>query len=215
MSFRKQFESFIQQNDFKSAESLLAEDIFSVEDMMDDLSEEEASFLESHWSAIQTGEQIVTPIEVLTRISCYLKFKPDSKLVDLGSGHGHPAFIFGLLNPSLEIIGYEIVKEKVIGASNTAKKLELKNVEFIEQDLSNESFKLQPADYYYLYNPANEEILARLVKKIIEISKTSANEICVISAGGKDLDYLRDSSEFSEDTSLELIGISIFSSKSN
>ena len=173
------------KNQFEEAEDLIAQDIYDTEDQMEALNEDEFSKIESHWSAVNTGESIATPFEVLKEISDFINFKENSSLIDLGSGHGHPSFAFGALNPTMKITGYELVEAKVSGSKTSAKKLGLSNLNFKTQDLSDENFKLPFADYFYIHNPFNQEVIDKLSIKLFELKKNKG--ITIISTGGREL----------------------------
>jgi len=209
-SVRAKFIELLKNEKFSEVEELFSEDIYEVEDMMDLRTESEYQKIEPHWSAVQTGELISTPLHVLKKISDHLSFKKNSTLIDIGSGHGFPSLVFGSLNPTLKVIGYEIVKEKVVGARKSASRVCLNNLEFQEQDLSKDDFYLKSADYYYIYNSANEKVLKKLLYQICELSKT--NKVTLISAGGVDEELLIDNG-FCKDGVLEDIGITCFCSK--
>ncbi|MGH1469258.1 MAG: methyltransferase domain-containing protein [Bdellovibrionales bacterium] len=208
MSLYNQFLSYIKSEDFDAAESLLASDIFDVEDQMDLLTDEDYKVLEPHWSAVNTGEDITTPLFILKKIYDFVGFKNHSTVIDLGSGHGHPGILFSSLNNNLKILGYDIVLEKVNGANTSAKKLGLNNVRFEIKDLSDKSFAIPEADYYYLYNPVNAEVADIIAEKLLKIAKKK--EIQILSLAGRDIKSFK-SVGFSKKRELSEIGFEILS----
>ncbi len=185
MSLHDQFLNYIKNKDFDAAESLLASDIFDVEDQMDLLTDEDYEVLEPHWSAVNTGEDITTPFFILQKIYDFVGFENHSKIIDLGCGHGHPGIFFNCLNKTLKVTGYDIVLEKVNGANISAKKLGLDNVIFETKDLSDEDFSIPVADYYYLYNPVNAEVADIIAQKLFKLSKT--HKFQILSLAGRDI----------------------------
>lgn len=177
------FLDYIKSEDFDAAESLIAEDIFAVEDLMDEYTEEDFEKIEAHWSAVNTGDSISTPFFVLNEISKIMNFKPGSTIIDLGSGHGKPSLLFGALNPEVKVVGYEIVPEKVFGSIESAKRLGVTNLDFLQQDLSDEDFKLPLADYYYSFNPVNEEVAVHLAEQIKKHSLNNSVQIICSDEG--------------------------------
>ena len=178
----------LRNGQFDQVRAILEEDRKAAEDFvyrlrMHHQDSTEAQKLEQHWAALFGGVVISTPLENLVHISNLMKFKPGQTLIDIGSGHGDPGFVFGALNPGLEIVGYDIVKEKVDGANRSAHKLGLNNVRFIQQDLSDPDFVLPEADYYYLFNPVNEDILVSLVKQIKKHSEHRDIKVLVFAGG--------------------------------
>ena len=84
--------------------------------------------------------------------------------VDIGSGFGTPALIFGLVNPEVKVLGLEIVPRKVDFARSRAMFWGLdRRVEFRVQDLSQPSFSLPDADYYFMYAPVNISVGRKLM----------------------------------------------------
>jgi hypothetical protein len=185
-----EFKDLLMAGHFKDSEDLILQDIYDVEDVMEALTDEDFSKIESHWSAVNTGDMISTPFEVLKKISDFINFKENSSLIDLGSGHGHPSFVFRTLNPTLKITGYELVEAKVIGARKSANRLGLKNVYFETQDLSDHNFKIPHADYFYMHNPFNQEVANQISKKMFQLKKEKP--LTVISTGGRELTPLLD-----------------------
>lgn len=164
---RNEFIGYLKNENYSAAEKLLFVDQGPVIEEVKNLRFNKD--LSNQWSALNTGAVIQTPLSVLKSVSDHLNFKPNMKLIDLGSGHGDPALVFGSLNPELEVVGYDIVEAKVNGARKSAKKLGLKNVSFIQENLA--EIQLPFADYYYLFNPVNESIVTRLAKQIKSMSK--------------------------------------------
>lgn len=183
---KKKFFDFLNNHDFESAEKILLEDVYAVEDRMDDISEERYQKIEKHWSAVETGEVINTPLLVLYLISQKVNFTPGSSLIDLGSGHGYPNIVFSVLNPDVEFLGIDLVKEKTDGAKKTAERLGLKNSKFITQDLSDPNFTIPKAKYYYIHNPFNDEVCEEVIHSLLKHP-----ECHVISTNGRETKFLR------------------------
>lgn len=180
-ALKNDFIKYLNEEDFEAAESLIASDIFDVEDQMDELSEEDLKHIEPHWSAVNTGESISTPFFVLKEISDFMKFQNDTLLIDIGSGHGGPGLVFGALNPSMKVLGYEIVLEKVNGALKSAKRLSIDNAQYFCEDL--ETFSLPIADYYYSFNPVNKEIADSIASKLCGYSRSKKIQIICSDEG--------------------------------
>jgi len=180
------FRELLITGQFSKAEELLLEDVEYAEDLMDKLSDEDHQKIEPHWSAANTGEMISTPLDILKEISDFVGFTEDSTLVDLGSGHGYPAFVFSALNPSLKILGLELVKAKVVGSNKTVTRFGFENTNFKVQDLSDEGTPIPVADYYFLHNPFNQEVADSVAQRLYEIAQTH-QQINVISTGGREL----------------------------
>lgn len=143
----------------------------------------ETALADKHWAGLYFGSVISTPLPELVRVSADMGFKSGETLIDIGSGHGDPGVTFGSLNPGLEILGYELVLQKVVGANRIAKKLGLSNVKFVQQDLSDENFQLPRADYYYLFNPIWPELVRKLGLQIRNLPKSRQIKVLVYGIG--------------------------------
>jgi hypothetical protein len=181
----KTFKDLLDHHLFEQAEELLLEDVEYAEDLMDELSDEDYKNIDPHWSAANTGDMISTPVDILKEISDFVNFEENSTLVDLGSGHGYPSFVFSVLNPTLKITGLELVEAKVLGARRTVERLNFKNLDFKVQDLSDESVEIPTADYYFMHNPFNKEIAVDVARRLFEIAQK--NEVIILSTGGREL----------------------------
>lgn len=62
------------------------------------------------------------------------------------------------------MVGCDIVSAKVEGASLNARKLGLENVSFVQANFG--VIQIPAADYFYLFNPVNEEIVMSLAEQI-------------------------------------------------
>ena len=185
-SLQKQFKDLLVNQNFEEAEEMLLKEVYEVEDKMDDISEERYQEIEKHWSAVETGEVITTPLDILFTINQKAQFTKGASLVDLGSGHGFPCLVFSVLNPSMSFLGIDVVKEKVDGATKSANKLGLTNIEFITQDLASSSYKIPEADYYYIHNPFNDEVCKYVIKTLSGFSTCK-----IISTNGRETKYLK------------------------
>ena len=139
-------------------------------------SRDDSDPLNEHWAATYAGDIISSRVDALVEISQQIHFKKGATLIDIGSGHGEPGLVFGALNPDLNVIGYDIVPEKVEGANQSAAKLGIVNARFEVRDLSRRPPPI--ADYYYLFNPVKPEVLRQIVNHVRA------------DAGGKDAKFI-------------------------
>jgi hypothetical protein len=127
-----------------------------------------------HWSAMYTGAMICSHIGYFLPMKSEVRRNKIKTFVDVGSGHGLPLLVLGLLFPDVTFTGFDIVRAKVQTTNKMAGRLGLPNVKFIEQDLSARKFQLPEADAYYFYNPVNLEIIQTLGKQLTKLAKQSA-----------------------------------------
>jgi hypothetical protein len=111
-----------------------------------------------------TKTAMPSKVDDLQKLRKMIEIKAGDRIIDFGSGVGIPGFFFATLYPDSENIGYEIVPEKVAAAERSRKRLGLKNLTFVEQDLGADDFKVPDADIYYLYSPTNKRVTRRLVQ---------------------------------------------------
>ena len=64
----KQFKALLSEQKFQEAEEMLFEEVYDVEDRMEDISEERYQKIEQHWSAVETGEVISTPVSINSKL---------------------------------------------------------------------------------------------------------------------------------------------------
>lgn len=186
ISRRTVFIKSLQSGNDRRAHNLLEEEKKRVTREIRDLPESEKEELRRHWAGAPSGGIISSPLDMLARASKELRLRPGQIFVDIGSGHGDPSLVIGALNPHVEVTGYDFVKAKVQSANRLAESMALRNVEFIQQDLSDPSFQVRVADYYYFFNPANPEIIRKIVREIKENSKIRPAMIVTLKGGWTD-----------------------------
>ena len=147
-------------------------------------SAEETHLGQAKWSGANPSYGWSTSYNYLHSLYEYLDLQPGQRVVDIGSGHGRPGITLGFLYPESQYVGYEIVPERVQGAQTIANDYELNNVQFIEQDMSAPDFKIAPADYYYMYDPVNDETLEFLIERMFEANGDNQFKIILQPGGG-------------------------------
>lgn len=183
--------TFLKDGDLDSAQKILDSSLYLSEDLMDKMSAGDYKPLEKHWSAVNCGEMISTPLKQVIKLSRLINFQEKSTLIDLGSGHGYPAIVFALLNSSLKVSGFDIVEAKVKGSQVLAKDLGLEGrLHFECKNL--EDFKIPSANYYYIYNPFSSDVMAKVAYRLKAI-KESGQRFQIIAAGEKTLEHLKSS----------------------
>jgi hypothetical protein len=125
----------------------------------------------AEYSADMVGMSLSSPARELIEISDALDMYPEQTFVDVGTGHGIPSVVLGLLNPEVKFIGYDVSAPKILGAQRLAKKAGVKNAKFIEANFADKDFKIAPADFYYFFNPASREAVKSVSEKIIAANR--------------------------------------------
>ncbi len=111
-----------------------------------------------------------------------IEAKPNSKIIDLGSGYGRVGLVYALLRPDIDFTGYEYVPHRVDVSNSASESLGLQDsLNYLVQDLSLQSFKIPDADFYYLYDPFSKETYYYVLKQIVEVSKR--RDVTVVTKG--------------------------------
>lgn len=159
-------------------------------------------------------EDLYTPYRVICRWGKTLNLKPDTKVVDLGSGVGRIPLTLGLLYPEVKFTGIELMKERHEMAEGARRGLKLKNVVFECRNAAKRG--LPPADYYYFFNPFVGDTLRQVFRQLKNFSAHRNFKIAVaqIELPWKfiqRLDWLKPVQTFKGDKVWEGIGIAVFS----
>jgi SAM-dependent methyltransferase len=116
--------------------------------------------------------------EHIRHIGQKLNLQKEDTFYDLGSGYGQvPNFL--AINSEAQFKGVELMRDRLAQAKLTARKFDLKNVSFIEGNVTDIDFS--DGNTFYLFNPFSSETLENVAGKLQEIAKTK--KIKIISAG--------------------------------
>lgn len=127
-------------------------------------------------------EDLFTPYRVLVQISEHLKLKAGDTLVDLGSGLGRVGIALGLLNPKLNFIGLELMKERHQQAQAASKHLGLSGrIKFVCGDLSRTM--IPAASHYYLFNPFSYLTLRRVFQELYRNAEKKKIRVLMAQVG--------------------------------
>ena len=97
-----------------------------------------------------------TPLEVAKKSAAFLAISEEVKILDIGSGSGKFCFTAAHHHPKTPFFGIEQREDLVDLCNDLKKKLNLKNVFFINQNISETS--LDDYDHFYFYNSFYENI---------------------------------------------------------
>ncbi|MEO6683920.1 MAG: methyltransferase domain-containing protein [Ginsengibacter sp.] len=97
-----------------------------------------------------------TPIEVAISVANYLSASPGMKILDIGSGSGKFCFTAANYHRDAHFYGVEQRKELVDLCDDLKEQLQLSNVTFINQNITDINFS--DYDHFYFYNSFYENI---------------------------------------------------------
>ena len=103
-----------------------------------------------------------------------LKLNQNDVFYDLGSGYGRVILYGGIINPTVPFKGIELVRERVSQANALAGQLNLKNVNFIANDILVEPFDDGTVFYIYASFPS---IMKSVMEKLRLVAKKHAIRI--------------------------------------
>src|SRR5437867_10873273 len=119
--------------------------------------ENDSAFNELYPESIQQmARRHWTPLQVAKKASAFLRTKPGDKILDIGSGVGKFCLIAGFFNPDIQLTGVEQRHYLAEQANEVLQKLQLKNVHFINSNITTISFR--NFDHFYYYNSFYEHI---------------------------------------------------------
>jgi SAM-dependent methyltransferase len=97
-----------------------------------------------------------TPLEVGTKAAAFLAISPEAKILDVGSGSGKFCLTAAHYHPQTFFYGIEQRSNLVELSTELAQKLQLANVSFIHDNITNIDF--ENFDHFYFYNSFYENV---------------------------------------------------------
>ncbi|HEY5368659.1 MAG TPA: methyltransferase domain-containing protein [Hanamia sp.] len=97
-----------------------------------------------------------TPLEVAKKAAAFLALSPDVKVLDIGSGSGKFCLTAAHCHPTTLFYGVEQRDNLVELSTELAQKLQLANVSFIRDNITNVDF--EKFDHFYFYNSFYENV---------------------------------------------------------
>lgn len=107
-----------------------------------------------------------TPYEELIRLCEVLKPRPGTHMVDLGAGYGRLGLILNEYATGVRFTGYELVKERVEEGNRVFRKIGLSQCEMFTQDLTDPTFKIPEANYYFIYDYGKVAHIRQTLKQL-------------------------------------------------
>lgn len=114
--------------------------------------------------------------EILTMVQ-ELPLRPEDELVDIGSGAGRAVILAHLLSGA-KARGIEVQAHLVQLARKTAAALNLNDVSF---EHGNAADMELDGDVFYLYAPANGDLLKRVVKRLEAVAERKKIVVCTVA----------------------------------
>lgn len=127
-------------------------------------------------------QTLQTPYSELKQICELLDPSPGSRVVDLGAGYGRMGLVLAGLYPEVSFLGLEYVPERVEEGSRVLKELECHKSKLAVQDLTQESFELPEAEFYFLYDYGT---VAHIRKTLTQLESMALKKKYRLIARGK------------------------------
>ncbi len=151
----------------------------------------EESLLKTHQDSIFSSERqfwyglelpsLQTPYSEIHEMVKRLKPQDHELWLDLGAAYGRMGIFLGFLYPKVRFIGYEYVSERVCEANRVFQDWKLESVVMKQADLATESFQVEQADLYFIYDFGSKTDVYRVLEKLRLIAQTK--KIRVIARG--------------------------------
>lgn len=101
-----------------------------------------------------------------------MNLRPGHSVIDLGSGYGRLGYLLGYLYSDVTFRGYEFVSDRVTDGNANLDHLGLSSrIQFLQQDLSCDQFRLPWANVYYMYDPFTSSTYQTVMHQLVENSK--------------------------------------------
>ncbi len=113
------------------------------------ISEDETEF--NSWIGLEP-EILQTPYSEIFQYFCALKDYRIEKIIDFGCAYGRVAIVSSAVFKDSHFFGYEVIKERANEGNRVLKKLGLKNSHIYYEDILEDSFKIEKADVYFIYD---------------------------------------------------------------
>ncbi|MEK6577704.1 MAG: methyltransferase domain-containing protein [Bdellovibrionota bacterium] len=127
------------------------------------------------------AKKMLTPYSEIRAILELLSLPTGSKIVDLGAGYGRMGFVIGRHFREVHFVGYEYVNERVAESNRCLAKWQFKNVKVKLGDLSSPDFKLEPADFFFIYDYGTIQAIEKTLADLKAIARKK--KITVIGRG--------------------------------
>lgn len=135
---------------------------------------------QEYWVGLNI-QSLLTPYTEIRRILVQLGLKPGDRLIDLGAGYSRIGFVMGHYYPESSFIGYEAVPERVEETLRCLNRVHFPNVRAELADLSDPSFKPEPADFFFIYDYGTRPAVEKTLEDLKEIARS--RKITVVGRG--------------------------------
>jgi hypothetical protein len=128
-----------------------------------------------------------TPYAEFVDICHFLKPFKGSLMVDLGAGYGRLGVVLSYLYPEVNFLGFEFVAERVLEGNRIFSLLHCSQAVLCREDLSQESFLLPEAEYYFIYDLGNISVLRKILRQLAEMAERKRFKVVARGKGIRSL----------------------------
>lgn len=126
-------------------------------------------------------QSLQTPYSEIVEMIQFIKPKDKDIWVDLGAGYGRMGLTLGFVAPSVNFVGYEFVQARVEESNRVLQKWGLTNATMKQADISSDTFQLDKADLFFLYDFGSKNDVYTVLEKLRALAK--GHSIQVVARG--------------------------------
>jgi hypothetical protein len=130
---------------------------------------------------------ILTPYHELVQMCHHLKPGVGQHMVDLGAGYGRMGLVLHELHPGVTFAGYELVPERVNEGNRVFEERGCTNATLFTQDLTETSFELPEADFYFLYDYGKTEHIRQTLRELEKLSEKKNFKVIARGKGSRSI----------------------------
>jgi hypothetical protein len=122
-----------------------------------------------------------TPYSEILDMLQFIKPNKNDHWIDFGAAYGRMGIVIGLYYPQMKFTGFEINQARVDEGNRIFDQWQLKNSNLYCQDISNQDFKIESANVFFIYDFGTRDDIYILLEKLKE--KARHQSIKVITRG--------------------------------
>lgn len=123
-----------------------------------------------------------TPYREISEVLDCVQPKKGQRIIDLGAAYGRMGMVLNCHYPDVEFYGLEYVPERVSEGNRIYEFYGIDGPKLYSKDLASESFDIEPADIYFIYEYGRKE---HIQKTLFELREIAQNQKIILIARGR------------------------------